>query len=152
MVSHEIGVDNHMPLSYLKEVIKSQKKGAIIDFFGGEPTIHPDFLKAVKYARDLGFDVTVASNGRMLSYDKIASKIKELGVMEMRISVYGHDAETHDLVTDTSRIRSELEYQESVPMNIALKQTIAWERANPPDNFDPKRFDYALEDKILDSL
>jgi nucleoside-diphosphate-sugar epimerase len=64
-------------------------------------------------------------------------------------------------VIDTSRIRNELGYAEPVPLDEALRRTIAWERANPPDadlrerlsRFDPAiKFDYTAEDAILADL
>ena len=33
---------------------------------------------------------------------------------------------------DTTRIRAELGYTERVPVDVAIRHTIAWERANPP--------------------
>jgi nucleoside-diphosphate-sugar epimerase len=56
----------------------------------------------------------------------------------------------HDLAVDTSRIRKELGYEERVPRNEALLKAIAWERANPPADIDPKQFDYAAEDAALE--
>jgi nucleoside-diphosphate-sugar epimerase len=53
------------------------------------------------------------------------------------------------LVTDTTRIRAELGYQESISREEALARTIAWERAHPPATIDPRLFDYAAEDMIL---
>ncbi len=55
----------------------------------------------------------------------------------------------HDLAVDTSRIRAELGYAESIPPDEALRRTIAWERANPPASVDPASFDYAAEDAAL---
>jgi nucleoside-diphosphate-sugar epimerase len=52
-------------------------------------------------------------------------------------------------VVDTSRIRHELGYAEVVPFDEALRRTIAWERANPPEKVDPEQFDYAAEDATL---
>jgi len=52
-------------------------------------------------------------------------------------------------VADTSRIRSELGYSETVSLEQALRATIAWERANPPREIDPKQFDYGAEDASL---
>ncbi len=49
---------------------------------------------------------------------------------------------------DSSRIRHELGYREVVPLQEAVRRTVAWERANPPD-IDPDRFDYAAEDALL---
>jgi len=47
------------------------------------------------------------------------------------------------------RIRQELRCREPVPLEKALRRTIAWERANPPPDLDPKPFDYAAEDAAL---
>jgi nucleoside-diphosphate-sugar epimerase len=54
------------------------------------------------------------------------------------------------LVTDTARIRGELGYAEQVPQDEALRRTVAWERANPPEEWSP--FDYAAEDAVLEAL
>ncbi|GCE45608.1 nucleoside-diphosphate-sugar epimerase [Thermosporothrix hazakensis] len=56
-----------------------------------------------------------------------------------------------DIVTDTSRIRVELGYQEPVGLDEALRRTVAWERANPPQGLDPRLFDYKAEDELLRS-
>ena len=58
----------------------------------------------------------------------------------------------HNLIIDTSRIRNELGYTEKVSRNEALSKTIAWERANPPLEIDPKKFDYAAEDAAFETL
>jgi nucleoside-diphosphate-sugar epimerase len=63
------------------------------------------------------------------------------------------DADTdHNLVTDTTRIRTELGYAELVPRDDALGRTIEWERANPPDHSAPELFDYAAEDAVLATI
>lgn len=53
------------------------------------------------------------------------------------------------LVVDTSRIRRELGYREPVSCDEALRRTVAWERAHPPETFHPQAFDYAGEDALL---
>lgn len=50
-------------------------------------------------------------------------------------------------VSDTRRIRSELEYREAVPRAEALRRTAEWERSHPPE--DPAAIDYAADDRIL---
>jgi nucleoside-diphosphate-sugar epimerase len=50
---------------------------------------------------------------------------------------------------DTSRIRRELGYRETVPRDEALRRTVAWERAHQPEKVDPASFDYAAEDATL---
>ena len=48
-------------------------------------------------------------------------------------------------IVDSSRIRSELGYEEPIPLPEALARTIHWERKNPPP-VNPAAFDYAAED------
>jgi nucleoside-diphosphate-sugar epimerase len=53
---------------------------------------------------------------------------------------------SHHLAADTSRIRQELNYQEPVTLEEALRRTVRWERAYPPPQIDLARFDYTAED------
>lgn len=57
-----------------------------------------------------------------------------------------------DLVADSTRIRDELGYEQPVPLDEALRATVAWERANPPSHADPPQPDYHTEDVILARL
>ncbi len=50
---------------------------------------------------------------------------------------------------DTSRIRNELGYREPVPRPEAIRRTIEWERAHPPERWDPAQFDYEAEDALI---
>jgi len=51
---------------------------------------------------------------------------------------------------DSTRIRAELGWREAVPVDEAIRRTIAWERANPPGELlSPAQFDYAVEDAAL---
>jgi nucleoside-diphosphate-sugar epimerase len=52
----------------------------------------------------------------------------------------------HHLVADTSRIRRELSYRETISLEEAIRRTVTWERAHPPRQIDPSRFAYAAED------
>lgn len=51
----------------------------------------------------------------------------------------------------STRIRAELGYSESVPVDEAMHRTVEWERANPPRQIDPAQYDYAAEDAALAS-
>jgi len=53
------------------------------------------------------------------------------------------------VITDSGRIRRELGYRETVPRTEALRRTIEWERAHPPDPLPAAMFDYAAEDRAL---
>jgi nucleoside-diphosphate-sugar epimerase len=56
------------------------------------------------------------------------------------------------LVSDTTKIRKELDYEEHINNNTALERTIQWERENKPEKTSDKQFDYETEDKILKKL
>jgi len=55
----------------------------------------------------------------------------------------------HHLAADTNRIREEMAYEERINAAEALRRTIAWARANPPQEIDHERFDYFAEDAAL---
>jgi nucleoside-diphosphate-sugar epimerase len=57
---------------------------------------------------------------------------------------------SQDLAYDTSRIRSELGYKETVSVDEGLRRTIAGLRSNPPA-LDAAQFDYAAEDAALEA-
>jgi len=61
---------------------------------------------------------------------------------------WGIDAQ-QNIVVDSTRLRKELGYEETVDLDQALRRAVAWERANPPREIDPKEFDYAVEDAFL---
>ena len=54
-----------------------------------------------------------------------------------------------NLDMDTTKIRRELKFQETVSRRQALEMTVAWDRHHPPEQTDPAQFDYAGEDVIL---
>ena len=58
----------------------------------------------------------------------------------------------HHLAANTSSIRKELGYGESIRREDALRETIEWERTHPPEQVDVKRFNYAAEDVVLRTL
>jgi nucleoside-diphosphate-sugar epimerase len=59
-------------------------------------------------------------------------------------------------ITDSTRIRQELDYLEHIDREEGLKRTIIWERLHPPKNFSsedqPGLLNYASEDIILAAL
>lgn len=61
------------------------------------------------------------------------------------------DTDQH-LVFDTSRIRAELGYEESIDLPEALRRTARWERQHGPGELDDAAPDYEAEDALLDDL
>ncbi len=64
---------------------------------------------------------------------------------------YPGDTRQH-WVADSTRVRRELGFRERVPLEETLRRTIAWERAHPPAQVDPRKFDYEAEDAALARL
>ena len=49
----------------------------------------------------------------------------------------------------SARIRHELGYEEPIAIEEAIRQTIRWERENPPEVAFLAQFDYAAEDAAV---
>ncbi|RLG39649.1 MAG: radical SAM/SPASM domain-containing protein [Thermoproteota archaeon] len=68
---------------------------AAISFSGGEPLINKDFWIVAKKAAELGFYVSVATNGTLLT-PTAALKLKKIGVRYVEISLDSSRPEEHD--------------------------------------------------------
>ena len=68
---------------------------------GGEPALHPDFLKIIKVAKDNNFEsIQIQSNGRMFAYLDFCVKAIKAGANEFALSLHGHSSHLHDFLTD----------------------------------------------------
>ena len=68
----------------------------MVDFDGGEPTLNPELIPLVRYARQVGYDrVNVTTNGRLCAYEKFARSLVRSGLTTLLFSVHGHDAQSH---------------------------------------------------------
>jgi len=67
-----------------------------IQFTGGEPTIHPDFLKIVSTARDMGFSyVQIATNGITMADPDFADKALAAGLHTLYLQFDGVGPEAY---------------------------------------------------------
>jgi MoaA/NifB/PqqE/SkfB family radical SAM enzyme len=72
-----------------------------LDIDGGEPTLHPRLVDAIRLARELGYrSINVTTNGRMLRDRFLAKRLLESGVTHLLISLHGATADVHDAATD----------------------------------------------------
>jgi MoaA/NifB/PqqE/SkfB family radical SAM enzyme len=92
-------LDTEKARSLISEAKKSGENH--INFFGGEPTIHPDFLGLVRYVKGQGLDFSLNSNLRLLSYKEVAEKIAGFDPVLIQTSLHGHYPEIHDKLTRT---------------------------------------------------
>lgn len=82
-----------------KDIDRAKKiKAKVISFSGGEPTIIPYLLDAIKYAKNLNCfeEIELQTNGRMLSYENFAKDILDSGVNRFLFSIHGDNAKLHD--------------------------------------------------------
>lgn len=83
----------------IKEAYKNGYTRLILS--GGEPTIHPDIIKLIEFAKRTGFEwIQIISNGRMFAYSEFTSKIISAGLNEVTISFHSHKEEIADKLTD----------------------------------------------------
>jgi uncharacterized radical SAM superfamily Fe-S cluster-containing enzyme len=61
-----------------------------VQFSGGEPTIHPNFIEIVAMAREMGFThIQAATNGLMLNNHEFARRAKEAGLSTLYLQFDG---------------------------------------------------------------
>jgi radical SAM protein with 4Fe4S-binding SPASM domain len=66
-----------------------------VDFTGGEPTTHPDFIEFIKVAKNYGFNVKANTNGFLLT-DKFSEQLIKSGLKELAISIDSYNPKEHD--------------------------------------------------------
>jgi radical SAM protein with 4Fe4S-binding SPASM domain len=68
-----------------------------LTFSGGEPFSRGDFLRIVRYARSLGFGISIITNGTLLT-PKSIRLLSDLAIMDIGISFLAANARLHDLL------------------------------------------------------
>ena len=67
-----------------------------IQFTGGEPTVHPDFLRIISAARDMGFShIQIATNGLKLADAGFADRCAEAGLHTLYLQFDGVGEQAH---------------------------------------------------------
>jgi MoaA/NifB/PqqE/SkfB family radical SAM enzyme len=95
-VGNRTQVDGN-PVRQRELLAKYRRSGVeLVDFDGGEPTLDPELVGLVRYARAIGYRrVNVTTNGRLCAYPEFADKLVRSGVTSVLFSVHGADARTH---------------------------------------------------------
>lgn len=83
-----------MSLKKAKQIIDKYNP-AHINITGGEPLLHKDVFKIIKYASDKGIIVSMVTNGSLLNEQKI-SKLKESGLNTLQLS-YGKNYNKYNM-------------------------------------------------------
>jgi len=90
-------------------------------FSGGELLLRTDFFELLEYARALRFDVKLKTNA-LLIREAEATRIRDLGVRQVQVSIYSHRAEIHDAIT---KVPGSLESLESPPSVSSRRRAFA---------------------------
>jgi radical SAM protein with 4Fe4S-binding SPASM domain len=94
--------DDHgeMALAEIKTLLNQMAEAGVLflTLSGGEIFMRMDFFEILAYARRLQFCVKLKTNGFMIR-EKEADRLRDLGVQEIRISIYSHRAPVHDAIT-----------------------------------------------------
>ncbi len=86
----------------IRAMLSSHAERDEVLFTSGEPTLNPDLLEYVSWAREEGYRVIgLITNGRMLSYPGAAGRLAARGVNRITLSIHGHTARLHDGLTRT---------------------------------------------------
>jgi MoaA/NifB/PqqE/SkfB family radical SAM enzyme len=95
-------LENEPTTEQLEECLRVLRlEGATeVEFTGGEPTIRPDLIKLIKYAKQLGFvNVSIITNGLRLAKTRYADEVINAGANDFLFSIHGHTSEVHDAHT-----------------------------------------------------
>lgn len=85
-------------VAMLRLLRENEPKPYAVQFSGGEPTIHPEFLKMVSIARKMGFSqVQVATNGIKLAEKGYAQKLLDAGLHTVYLQFDGIDERVYKI-------------------------------------------------------
>ena len=76
---------------------KYGKQTSKVRFAGGEPLLHPDIFKMVEIALYLTSDVSVGTNGLLLS--KYIKQIRDSKLQKITVSLYSLNPDTFERIT-----------------------------------------------------
>lgn len=84
-------------LARAKKVLHEQRARGVesVHFTGGEPTIHPQFLEILQFAKALGLRTSIGTIGTRLADPAWAARAMPF-LDEALFSLHGPDAQTHD--------------------------------------------------------
>jgi MoaA/NifB/PqqE/SkfB family radical SAM enzyme len=84
----------------VRAILEQNRGHEIVCFSTHEPTLHPDLVTFVSWARELDYPtVSLITNGRTLARGGLARRLVEAGLGDLHVSIHGHEAAVHDAIT-----------------------------------------------------
>lgn len=100
----------------------------VVQFSGGEPTIHPDFIEIVKLTKEMGFSqIQIATNGKNLSDLDFARRCKDAGLSTLYLQFDGVTDDVYKKTRAEEILETKLQVVEvcrKVGLRIVLVPTI----------------------------
>jgi uncharacterized radical SAM superfamily Fe-S cluster-containing enzyme len=86
-------------VAMLRVLWENDPKPYAVQFSGGEPTLHPDFLRVIKTAKDMGFSqIQVATNGIKQAQDpNFAQQMRDSGLNTVYLQFDGTDERVYEI-------------------------------------------------------
>ncbi|MCX8189707.1 MAG: radical SAM protein [Candidatus Diapherotrites archaeon] len=91
----------------LEEIKKLLEKGREheaneVVLTGGEPTVRPDILEIIAYAKKIGYEfIQLQTNARMLYYKEFCEKLVAAGITDFAPAIHGPNAQVHDYLVQS---------------------------------------------------
>ena len=135
-----------LPTETVEEIFLDIKQNGFeeVNFLGGEPLLHKDFIQILKYLEEIDLDILFATNGTMLTR-KVGYQLAQISTLtNISVSVYGGLKETHGMLVgktnqsgaheglfNMSTIKKELHAGTRISLNLVLTKYLIQEGARP---------------------
>lgn len=112
----------------------------MLAFGGGEPLVRPDIYELVEYACNLGFEVSIATNGTLLTREA-AARFRDIGVVNMAIGLNARNKEVHESITQVpgsfEKTMESVYHTLEMGLNLQINTTVMNDnRSSIPDLLD----------------
>lgn len=84
----------------VESILRELREAGVLEltFTGGEPFSRPDMHEVLTMASELGFALTVFTNGSLLAADGV-EKLSGLRIRDVQITIFSHEPKIHDSIT-----------------------------------------------------
>jgi uncharacterized radical SAM superfamily Fe-S cluster-containing enzyme len=115
MDANQVGFVHELSMEEIKEILDNAiqikpRRQMSIQFSGGEPTMSPNFIEAIRYARKVGYNsVQAATNGIRFAQDpEYAKEAAEAGLRYayLQFDGIGNDANNHRKIGNLFRCKT----------------------------------------------
>jgi radical SAM protein with 4Fe4S-binding SPASM domain len=111
---------------FKKLILEFPEAKTVMPWFCGEPLLHPQFFKAMKFIKMNNKKINLFTNGSLLTKTK-SKKLIKLGIDEIRFSVEGNDKESYEkcrVGLNWDKVLNNIEYFQSIKRGTKTVATI----------------------------